>query len=316
MRVVRNGWTVGKSVRQFEPKKAREGAPDDLDHLTVRETGRLTESGEPLSEEVREKLTELRTDFLRRQFEPGKNLGTDAFVELIQLEIDWVMTHLRSIPLLGSLLLATDKGASDDSRMRAYQEVLQLTHARIVPERWHLTDPQLKEMANDRRRSFAEEGASNIVSAVMLAIGEVDELTVDDVPAIGSMIRTRVNEIATEAVLGPRWRDYKNHFSLIEIRDGDKGESYAAAAESGLLKEIERHGTKLVAQINTSEIEAPIILRQMLKRAKLSLGEARAVAKMLKEDRELRAVDAKGTETSTGRVQKQRAINKMRKIKK
>ena len=89
--MVRNGWTVGKSVRQFEPKKAREDIPDDLDHLSVREARRLAENGEPLSEELRKKLTELRTDFLRRQFEPtrsGENPGTDPFVALIQPQID------------------------------------------------------------------------------------------------------------------------------------------------------------------------------------------------------------------------------------
>ena len=294
MRVVRNGWTVGKSVRRFEPKKAREGIPDDLDHLSVREARRLAENGEPLSEKLRKKLTELRIDFVRK-FEPTMpevNPGTDAFVALIQQEIDWVMARLRSNPLIKNLLLATDGGASDESRMQSFQEVKRLTNAGIVWQRWHLTDPRLIEMAKQDGCSVTKVADENILSAIQLAIEAVDELTVDDVAAIGAMIRTRVNDIATEAVLGPRWRDYEDHISLIEIRDGDKGKSYAAAAESGLLKETERHGSKLVAQINTAEIEAPIILRQMMKRAKLSPGETRAVEKMLKEDSEPGAANA------------------------
>jgi hypothetical protein len=144
---------------------------------------------------VRKKLTELRTDFLR-QFEPtmpAENPGTDAFVALIQLEIDWVMARLRSDPLIGNLLVVTDKGASDESKLQAIQEIKKLIKAGIAKGRGHLVKPELRRIVerardSDRKdrepvlavRTVREIAELNILSAIQLAIEAVDEFTVED----------------------------------------------------------------------------------------------------------------------------------------
>src|SRR5215831_15458295 len=159
---------MGKSVRQFEPKKARETTPDDLERLSFRETRRLAESGEPLSEEVRKKLTELRTDFVR-EFEPtmsGENPGIDAFVALLQQEIDWVITRLRSDPLMRNLLLAADEGALDQSRMQALREIKQLVRAGIAKQRQMFVTTELRERAKNDGCSVSKVAEENIISSI------------------------------------------------------------------------------------------------------------------------------------------------------
>lgn len=305
---------MGKSLRQFVPKKDEEVTPDDLDHVTVREVRRLVESGEPLSEEVRKKLTELRANFLNKQFEPaatGENPGIDAFVALLQQQIHLVMTRFRSNPLIGNILLATDEGASDETKMDAYLQVKEITKARMVSVRQHLARHELRDMAKSRGTTVSKVAEENIIAAIPMAIEAVDELTIDDVAKIGWTIRKTVNDLATQALIGPSWRREERH----DLFEEDRAE--LPGSDARIYGAMLKKGNKPPTPVEFWQVETKLHIEQLMKQAKLSPGEAQFMD-LLRENGgdESGAARTMRIKPSTGRQFKKRAFDKVRKIKK
>jgi len=290
----------GKQARVRSGRgNANAAIPDEVESLALREVRRRIKNGEPLPEALRKQIAKLERTLADLTQEASRRI------------------HLHPNRLIRNLLLAIDQDISDAKKLRAARKIKKMVQAGIAKQRRHLVERDLWGMARNHRRTAKKELELLILAAIYGAIEASDEYTADDMVVIESTIRKRVNKLATEGVLGPGWREYKNRISFDEE---SKEEGHAAAINSEIQKEIQKEiqekGSKLVKQPKISQIETRLRVRRLLNDANLSLREAKYMALMLRDDDEGGAAIAMGIDPSTGRALKLRAIKKIRKLKK
>jgi len=199
---------------------ARAARPDTTISLSLREVRRRFQNGEPVPEAAQKEIIEL-----------------ERALAHIALEVQRL---IRSHPdrLIRNMLRATDQDVPDAARLRAARKIKKIVGAGIAKQRRHLVERKLGDLARKHHRTAKKELEMLIISGIYAALEAVDEFTVTDIAGIESTIRKSVNKLATEGVLGPGWREYKNHISFDEESE-DKG--HAAAVNSEIQREIRKN---------------------------------------------------------------------------
>jgi hypothetical protein len=212
-----------------------------------------------------------------------------------------------------TLLLASNKGASDDEKLGAIQEIKRRTGASIAIQRREAVRPELRRMAVWHGRSVAIEAELNILASIVLAIEEIGEYSVDDVAAIGIALRRLVNDLATEGLIGTHWRLSARHESYYE----EVSSTPKRGTDAEICEGAQEVSQPLAAKQGwTAQVETKLTVERLVKQGGLSRRERMVIAGVA-SGYDADEVSARmGIQPSTFRVLKRRALKKIEKIKK